>query len=245
LLEHAVRVGVGVCLTAPCGPLAAASDAIVVMPELVGQDVQELIRARLGLGPAQLETTGRGRHLDAERRQLVAKLSVFARLVERDALNVEQIEEVAILVDHLPRPPVPEIVGPGADRDHTGPAPAGTIGRRVEDDRVEPDSDFVPVWEQPDESPKLGNGDQVARSLRWPAPVEADLVLWERAIVTRVQTPIVLLEHASVPDAHGGTAVHRHTAADRTAAGRVRPCHHCALARGYKGTIAGTSAGAA
>src|SRR3954449_694964 len=54
-----------------------------------------------------------------------------------------------------------------------------------------------------------------------PAPVKADLALRERAVVTRIQTPVVLLEHAPIADLHGAAAMNRHDRSGVSTFGRL------------------------
>src|SRR3954454_2850867 len=54
-----------------------------------------------------------------------------------------------------------------------------------------------------------------------PAPVKADLALRERAVVTRIQTPVVLLEHAPIADLHGAAAMNRHDRSGVSTSGRL------------------------
>src|SRR3954453_3703491 len=54
-----------------------------------------------------------------------------------------------------------------------------------------------------------------------PAPVKADLALRERAVVTRIQTPVVLLEHAPIADLHGAAAMNRHDCSGVSTFGRL------------------------
>src|SRR3954452_17422303 len=54
-----------------------------------------------------------------------------------------------------------------------------------------------------------------------PSPVKADLALRERAVVTRIQTPVVLLEHAPIADLHGAAAMNRHDRSGVSKFGRV------------------------
>src|SRR3954468_9065971 len=54
-----------------------------------------------------------------------------------------------------------------------------------------------------------------------PSPVKADLALRERAVVTRIQTPVVLLEHAPIADLHGAAAMNRHDRSGVSTFGRL------------------------
>jgi hypothetical protein len=133
----------------------------VVVSELVGEDVQQLVRARLGFGPAHFDLAKRPLDANAERPQVVDELGVLRRLGDRYALYGEQVEDVAVLALHVGRPPVPEVVVPRADGHDARSAPAGAVGRGVEHDRVEAHRDLVPAGQQRYEPPQLGNRDQV------------------------------------------------------------------------------------
>ena len=80
ILEYLERVALCVRVAATDSTAPARSDQVMVVPELVGQYVEQLVGADLGFGPTNVERASPGLVVDAEEiQELMVTFDVLRR----------------------------------------------------------------------------------------------------------------------------------------------------------------------